>query len=130
MTVFLGVLSLIWLSSESVHMVLVAVLGAAWAFAIVGHITMQQLAERQFEGYSAFIIAIIFGGLVGVLAVFMSILLMIFKNVQHAHLIPDFPSETIADMLPLVPAWGLAGALLAMAYLFYQQAKTVQDGES
>lgn len=130
LTVFLGVMTLVWLSTESTYMPLTAALGLAWAFAIAALFVMHNFSQRVLQGRLLWLSAIVFGVFVGVLAAVISFFLMLFKNVQHAHLTPDFPNATLLGMLARAPVWGLAGALFGGAAVFYLYATYEEASES
>lgn len=100
-------------------MPLTASLGVAWAFAVLALVVMQTFSGRQLWGRGLVLAGAAFGAAVGISATGFGFLLMLFKNVQHAHLTPDFPNETLLGILYRAPAWGVAGALLGMAAIFY-----------
>ncbi len=102
-------------------------LGLAWAFAIGAFLIMQNFGGRTLHGRRLALAATGFGAIVGAVAPLMSFLLMLFKNVQHAHLTPDFPNETLLGILYRVPAWGIAGALFGIAAFLYLVATTEEQ---
>ena len=129
MTVFWGVLTLIWLSAESANVLMVTLLGTGWAFALLGHLVVYRFHGHQF-GWRLYLVASAgFGAVAGGLTAVMAVVLMVFKNVQHAHLTPDFPNETIINTFYRLPAWAIAGALLGAAYVFYLRATFVEPSE-
>ncbi len=68
-------------------------------------------------------------GLGGVLwgsgAVLVIVGLMFFKTAWHAHLVPDYPTPMMLDMLARLPVWALVGGLLGFGISllpFYESA--------
>lgn len=55
------------------------------------------------------------GGITGILTALLSSLLMLFKNVRHAHQSPDFPFEQIKDVLIRTPIWMVIGMLMGLS---------------
>ncbi len=51
------------------------------------------------------------GTLLGALSAIATAALMLFKNLRHAHIYPDYPTPMLLAMLERVPLWALAGGL-------------------
>jgi hypothetical protein len=114
--VFGGVILLVWLSSESTYMPLTALLGVGTALGLAMLALMVRFGGRVLAPRIWLPGVIILGAVIGVFAIFTTTLLMLFKNVQHSHLYPDFPGEVFVELWRRTPAWGLAGALLGAAW--------------
>jgi len=54
------------------------------------------------------------GLLLGALAALATTALMLFKNLRHAHIYPDYPAPMLLAMLERLPLWALAGALAGL----------------
>ncbi len=113
--VFYGVVLMIWLSSESTHMLLTAALGIGLAFMVISLTVVVRFGGRTPSPKIWLPGMIALGALLGLSSVFMTFMLMLFKNVQHSHLALDFPGEVVADIWLRAPAWTIAGALLGGA---------------
>lgn len=108
-------------------MPLVAVLGATWSLGIISLAVMNYYGGRSINGRWLWFVFPSLGCLAGFLASGMSFLLMLFKNVQHSHLTPDFPNETLLGILARAPAWALAGGLFGLAFVFFLSLKDQAD---
>jgi hypothetical protein len=127
LTIFWALIVFIWLGQEDNHVLPVAVLG------IVGASVMLLLWAVHYYGNHAigrgvlpFLLTA--GGAVnGLGGVALTVGLMIFKNVRHAHLAPDYPNGLMGAMINLAPAWMLAGACfglgIGLIYLALNQPK-------
>lgn len=62
--------------------------------------------------------AALVGIAVGALASLMTVLLMLFKNLLHGHVYPDYPPGLMLGILERLPAWGLAGGLAGLGLGF------------
>ncbi len=51
------------------------------------------------------------GASIGALASVTTALLMLFKDLRHAHIFPDYPPEMMLATLERMPIWALAGGL-------------------
>ena len=119
MLVFLGVITLIWLSSESVYMPMTVGLGVAWSFGIFTVGAMHYFAQKVLSNTLLWGFFVGIGAFIGLGAIGTTFMLMLFKNVQHSHLTPDFPNETILAIVKLAPAWTFSGGLWGLALCFY-----------
>ena len=54
------------------------------------------------------------GALVGALAALCTATLMLFKNLRHAHVFPDYPAAMLLAALERLPLWAIAGALAGL----------------
>lgn len=54
------------------------------------------------------------GALAGALASLCAAALMLFKNLRHAHIFPDYPAEMLVAALARLPLWAFAGALAGL----------------
>ncbi|NDJ87188.1 MAG: hypothetical protein GYB66_15015 [Chloroflexi bacterium] len=113
--VLYGVILLVWLSTESTNMILTSFLGVGAAFGVLGLGIMHRYGGRvlSFHRWVAMMVGL--GAAVGLGATAMTFFLMLFKNVQHAHVVPDFPWEMVSLIWLRAPAWTVAGALVGAA---------------
>ncbi len=54
------------------------------------------------------------GALAGALASLCTAALMLFKNLRHAHIFPDYPAEMLLAVLERLPIWAVAGGLAGL----------------
>ncbi|MYD11530.1 MAG: hypothetical protein F4X02_15985 [Chloroflexi bacterium] len=54
------------------------------------------------------------GALTGALAALCTAALMLFKNLRHAHIFPDYPAGMLLAALERLPFWAIAGALAGL----------------
>ncbi len=54
------------------------------------------------------------GALAGALASLCTAALMLFKNLRHAHIFPDYPAEMLLAVLERLPYWAITGALVGL----------------
>ena len=102
---------LLWSGLEDNDALLVTLLGALLAAATA----MMLLASQRFRPLIACgsrpIQGALAGALIGALAAVATPLLMLFKDLRHAHIYPDYPAGMMLAMLERMPAWALAGGL-------------------
>jgi hypothetical protein len=102
-----------WLGLEDDTLWPVVILGMGSSLlllmqAVQGRYGGQQITRKLLPYWAALVGAII--GLGGGLC---TAALMLFKNVRHAHILPDYPVEIIGAVLGLMPIWAIAGAMIA-----------------
>lgn len=109
---------MIWLSTESTHVGLTALLGFGLALMILGLSVLHWLSGRNLNrGWT-----VLFGIVTGALTPITTFFLMLFKNVQHSHIVPDFSNEVMWEILTRTPVWALAGGLIGGAFLMFSLA--------
>ena len=104
-----GIAVLLWSGMEDNDALLVTLLGALLATAA----TMMLFASHRLRPLMArgsrprrMAIA---GATIGTLASVDTPLLMLFKDIRHAHIYPDYPAGMMLATLERMPAWALAG---------------------
>lgn len=106
-----GIAVLLWSGMEDNDALLVTLLGTLLATAA----TMMLLASRRFHPVmtrgSRPMQGALAGALIGKLASVATPLLMLFKDLRHAHIYPDYPAGMMLATLERMPAWALAGGL-------------------
>lgn len=115
-------------------MPLTSLLGAGIAMGITAFTTFHWFGGKVLSLRVWLISSSVLGAIVGLLAVPMTFALMVFKNVQHSHYgAPDFPNETLLGIWERLPFWGIAGALLGLAWglwYFASDASTENSDEA
>lgn len=110
-----GMGALFWLALEDPSPWPPLSLGAAFS----GLLTLQFIATRLRAGKPGWRLALLLypgaGLLAGAGACLLAVGLMVFKNVRHAHSVPDFPAERLLLILQLAPQMALFGALAGLA---------------
>ena len=106
-----GIAVLIWSGFEDQDAALVTILGALSATAMTMAIYDRRFIRERLSGCALPIRAAFAGGLIGALASVATPLLMLFKDLRHAHIFPDYPPGMMLDTLSRLPTWALAGAL-------------------
>lgn len=107
---------LIWLATEDNTIWVVSLLGTGLALFIIFLWMTHRWGEQTFSSKRWLFGLPIAGALVGLSAMIGTISLMIFKNAQHGHLVPDFPPELIFALLERTPSWIGAGFMLGVAW--------------
>ena len=106
-----GIAVLLWSGMEDSDALLVTLLGALLATA-TGLMLLASprfrpvMARESIPRQGAFA-----GALIGMLASVATPLLMLFKDLRHAHIYPDYPVGMMLATLERMPAWALAGGL-------------------
>lgn len=113
--VFYGVILLIWLTSESKNILLTTLLGTGLAILITHLALIHRFGGQTLSFRRYFPLALGLGAWLGLFASLTTSLLMVIKNVQHSHLYPDFSGEVVLGIWQRIPAWSLAGLLIAAA---------------
>ncbi len=95
-------------------MVLTSLLGLGTTLAIIVFLILKRYGGQTVRARIWFPFLVVLGTLTGLGTSLMTFLLMVFKNGQHGHLVPDFPGTMVVDLLSRAPAWTLAGTLLGV----------------
>ena len=104
---------LLWSSLEDRDARAAALLGISVAIALTLQI-LGRLPSAPFKPANNPGLAALAGLLCGALAPLVSAGLMLFKNLRHGHIYPDYPAPMLLAMLERWPQWTLAGALAGL----------------
>lgn len=106
-----GIAVLLWSGMEDNDALLVTLLGMLLATAA----TMMLLASPRFRQVTAHRSrpkqGALAGAFIGTLASIATPVLMLFKDLRHAHIYPDYPAGMMLATLERMPAWAVAGGL-------------------
>jgi len=72
--------------------------------------------------------AMLSGALIGAMTALASALLMLFKNLRHGHLFPDYPLDMLLATLERLPYWALAGALAGLGIGLLIRLRAAENG--
>ncbi len=111
LAVIAGVAILLWSGMEDNDAVMVSLLGALSAAAAILTLGGAARFPARWRRGSLTKRAVVAGTLTGALASLTTPALMLFKNLRHAHVFPDYPPAMLLAMLERLPWWALAGAL-------------------
>ncbi len=120
LSIVYGVVIFLWLGVEDNDVVGVLVLGLCGAVLVVWSIASR---VDLLSGHLLILIPIV-GGSLGVATSVVTAVLMLAKDVRHAHAFPDYPPAMIGDMLGRAPIWGIAGVLIGLSaglFLYIRQ---------
>ena len=116
--VMAGMVILGWSGLEDKDVVAVTALGWTLAGLTVMIGLMSRFGGRTLGTDSLHKPAALVGSAVGALASLMTVLLMLFKNLLHGHVYPDYPPGLMLGILERLLAWGLAGGLAGLGLGF------------
>ena len=116
--VMAGVVILGWSGLEDKDVAAVTALGWMLAGLIVMIGLMSHFGGRAMGLAGLHKPAALVGIAVGALSSLMTALLMLFKNLLHGHVYPDYPPALMLGILERLPAWGLAGGLAGLGLGF------------
>lgn len=106
-----GIAVLLWSGMEDNDAVPVTVLGAllatAGAMLLLDSPRWRPAMARASQPRQG----LLTGAFIGALASLATPLLMLFKDLRHAHVYPDYPAGMMLATLERMPAWALAGGL-------------------
>ena len=109
--VFTGVVIFLWSGVEDNHVFAVTALGGLSAISLTAILLSSRFAIPALAKAHMLPLAATTGALVGSLASLSTTALMLFKDVRHSHVFPDYPPEMILAILERLPFWALAGGL-------------------
>lgn len=114
LTLIVGIAILLWSGMEDNDAVAVSLLGALSAAAAVMLFYESKRFGRCWRRGNLTRQAVVAGALIGALACLTTPALMLFKNLRHAHVFPDYPPAMMLAMLERLPWWALAGGLAGL----------------
>jgi len=113
--VALGIVILVWSGVEDHDVITVTALGLLLSLATVTFYMMSRFGGRTL-GLPQ--LAFSFGAAVGAFSSVMTVLLMLFKDLRHGHIYPDYPPQLMLAILERLPLWTLAGGLAGLGLGF------------
>ena len=105
--VLAGIAILIWSGLEDNDATFAAALGLLTATAASMILLNSRLAGKEVNVIFAAMVGLLIGGFSSVATA----VLMLFKDLRHGHVFPDFPPEMIIAVLERLPHWAFAGGL-------------------
>lgn len=106
-----GIAVLLWSGLEDNDAVVVTLLGSLLAAVASSMLLDTQPFRAAFIRLSLPKRMALAGAFTGALASVTTALLMLFKDLRHAHVFPDYPPEMMLATLERMPFWALAGGL-------------------
>lgn len=106
-----GIAVLLWSGMEDNDARLVTLLGILLGAALSMMLVNSRGGSPGLRRMEAAKRSAIFGALTGALASVTTPVLMLFKDLRHAHIFPDYPAGMMLATLERMPAWALAGGL-------------------
>ncbi len=105
-----GLAILLWSGFEDSDTSAVTLLGALLALALTLWLLTRLAAGSALKPVH-FALS---GALAGALVSLCTAALMLFKNLRHAHVFPDYPAEMLLAVLQRLPPWTIAGGLAGL----------------
>ncbi len=113
----------IWSTPEEDRPIFAAGLGIWLALSLFANWASGRYAGRVLHGARIFAALGAAGAALGAAANLLAVLLMVFKDVRHAHPFPDFPPALLGALLERLPAWAAAGLLFGLGIGFVAVAR-------
>lgn len=111
-----GIAALLWSGMEDNDARLVTLLGALLAAGACMTLVNSRCFPARLQSLSAVKRAALSGALSGALASVATPLLMLFKDLRHAHVFPDYPPGMMLATLERMPVWALAVGLAGFGF--------------
>ncbi len=105
--VLVGIAILVWSGVEDNDAMLAAALGLLTATAASMNLLHSRAGSRAVNVMFAAMVGLLTGGLSSLATA----ALMLFKDLRHGHVFPDYPPEMIMAVLKRLPPWAFAGGL-------------------
>ena len=118
LTVLLGIVILLWSGIEDKDVITVTALGLLLSILTVMLGLMSRLGGRTLGAAALLKLAALVGSAVAALSSTMTVLLMLFKDLRHGHVYPDYPPPLMLGILERLPLWSLAGGLAGLGLGF------------
>lgn len=112
MLLALALVVFIWSGIEDTDVITVTVLGVALSIAGVAWILGKRDLDQRWKRHGLVLLAMMAGACAGALSSLMTVALMLFKDIRHGHVFPDYSPALMLAMLERLPIWTIAGALM------------------
>ena len=109
-----GVAILLWSGLEDNDANSVSILGVLLAASVTTMLMTSRLVGEALRKVGVTERSVVAGLLIGALSGLTTPLLMLFKDVRHAHVFPDYPPQMMLAMLDRLPFWTIAGGLIGI----------------
>ncbi len=111
----LGITIFLWLSLEDNNVIGVTLLGWISSFSIISFGLMSRYAGLTLSSKRLLFAGFGYGAMIGAGANLSTAFLMLFKDVRHAHVFPDYPPQMILAMLERLPIWTISMACIVLS---------------
>lgn len=123
-SILCGAVIFFWSGLEDNDLTAVTVLGIWLSISLI---TLWIISHNALPTSNRATWALIMGAGVGILTSLCVAGLMLFKNLRHSHVFPDYPFEMMRDILTRAPFWAIGGmcitfGIFLLARLFIKQA--------
>ena len=105
-----GLAIMVWSGLEDRDATAAVALGALASIALAAWLFARLAAGRSVNSLHIGLV----GAFAGALASLCTVALMLFKNLRHAHIFPDYPAEMLLAVLERLPPWAIAGGLAGL----------------
>lgn len=107
-----GITLLIWSGLEDNQVIAVVILG--WVLAIFATLSFIQsrFGGQSMQSNTLLKLSPILGAIIGASASLITMLLMLFKDVRHGHVFPDYPPQLMIAIIERLPVWAIGGGLV------------------
>jgi len=122
-----GITVLLWSGVEDNNVIGVTVLGTLLTILGVSVFIMSRFGGLELTQSSVLKLSPIVGGLIGAGSAISIVLLMLFKNVRHAHVFPDYPPQMMLDTLTRLPLWTISGGLIALGLALLWSLRPIES---
>lgn len=121
---------LLWSGLEDNQIFSVVILG--WLVSILATTVfiMSRFGNLSITQSTLLKLSPLIGAIIGASASVSTALLMLFKDVRHAHTFPDYPPQMILDTITRLPLWALSSALILFSitgfWILYRDIKHIE----
>lgn len=123
-SILCGAVIFFWSGLEDNDLTAVTVLGV-WSSITL--ISLWIISHKGLPTSNKAMWALISGAGAGIMTSLCMAGLMLFKNVRHSHLFPDYPVEMILGILARAPFWAVGGMGISIGVFLWIRAFTKQD---
>lgn len=108
-----GITLLIWSGLEDNQVGGVVVLGWILAVFVIVLFIQSRFGGKSISTTVLLRISPLLGATIGASASLITVMLMIFKDIRHGHVFPDYPPQLMLAILERLPIWAISGGLIA-----------------
>jgi len=124
-----GVIVLLWSGFEDNQVIGVTVLGWILSLFSTAVFIMSRYGGQTIAQQTILKLSPIVGAVIGGWASILVVLLMLFKDVRHAHAFPDYPPQMMLDTLTRLPFWAVSGGLITFALTLLWTLRPIESDD-
>lgn len=120
----------IWTGRESTNIRTMTLISFGITLLAITTWTLNRYGGQQISVRTGAMMFTLIGAIIGFGTTVTTAVMMMFINIRHSHIRPDYPPELVGAILQRSPLWAVAGVLVGLALiLFWVAVQPTPDSE-